>query len=978
MTSEHFYPGQRWVSNTESELGLGLVMSAAHRRVEVIFPAAGERRVYAIDNAPLSRVHYQQGETVRTEAGDSLTIESHIEANHCLIYHALTDSGETVVLPEKDLNSSVQFSKPQDRLFSGQIDTNTAYQLRCQTLKHLRKLQQSSVTGLSGARVQLLPHQLYIASEVGHRFAPRVLLADEVGLGKTIEAGLILHQQLISGQAQRALIVVPDSLLHQWLVEMLRRFNLKFSIIDASSFEEKQEPADDEDESDTSSPEDTTGLTDNPFEGTQLALCTLSCLLEDSKRQILAQEAGWDLLIVDEAHHLRWSEKEVSPEYQCIESLAQKARGLLLLTATPEQLGVASHFARLRLLDPDRYYDLQAFLAEEKQHQPVNQLVEELLSEDRLNTLGDEAFRTSLAGYLGDEPLSALFELAGEPDIKSSDDHLDAEVNKVLAELLDRHGTGRVLFRNTRATVSGFPERHLQTYPLEMPDRLKEPPAGLSSKQLLTPEVSLGESWLVEDSRVQWLADFLLEIRPQKVLVICAHATTAIALEEHLRRTSGILAAVFHEGLSLIARDRAAARFAEEEEGSQVLICSEIGSEGRNFQFAHHLVLFDLPLVPDLLEQRIGRLDRIGQRETIQLHVPFHEHSAQHVALRWYHEGLSSFEHTSPVGQAVFELHGAELQNCLQQPGDDATIEKLVKSTRATADELTQALQQGRDRLLELNSCNQERADWIVDEMIGEERRHHLSGYMEGIFDLFGVEQEHHSTNSLVIRPGDHMLVHGFPGLPEDGVTATFQRDLALSREDMQFLTWEHPMVTGAMDLVINGEFGNTAFCTVRLAPLKPGTILLESIFTLTCIAPANLQLHRYLPLTSIRLLVDHRNTDLSSILSEAHINKLARQAPIHNSRELVRHTRPKITEMITHSEKLAQSSRPELVNQAIATMHAELKTELERLQALAKVNPNIRREEIEELEGLPEKLEAYLSAADLRLDAIRVAMVSE
>lgn len=101
---------------------------------------------------------------------------------------------------------------------------------------------------------------------------------------------------------------------------------------------------------------------------------------------------------------------------------------------------------------------------------------------------------------------------------------------------------------------------------------------------------------------------YLTSHRSQKVLVICAKAATALQLEQVLREREGIRAAVFHEGMSIIERDRAAARFAEEDTGAQVLLCSEIGSEGRNFQFASHMVMFDLPFNPDLLEQRIGRL----------------------------------------------------------------------------------------------------------------------------------------------------------------------------------------------------------------------------------------------------------------------------------------------------------------------------------------------------------------------------------
>ena len=127
------------------------------------------------------------------------------------------------------------------------------------------------------------------------------------------------------------------------------------------------------------------------------------------------------------------------------------------------------------------------------------------------------------------------------------------------------------------------------------------------------------EKWTDFDPRVDYLIDLLKSLKKEKVLVICAHAQTAIDLEAALRVKEGIRAAVFHEGLSIFERDKAAAYFAQDEDSAQLLLCSEIGSEGRNFQFAHHLVLFDLPSNPDLLEQRIGRLDRIGTNRNYTL-----------------------------------------------------------------------------------------------------------------------------------------------------------------------------------------------------------------------------------------------------------------------------------------------------------------------------------------------------------------------
>ena len=242
---------------------------------------------------------------------------------------------------------------------------------------------------------------------------------------------------------------------------------------------------------------------------------------------------------------------------------------------------------------------------------------------------------------------------------------------------------------NTRASVEGFPQRELYPHLLPAPEGFSEALASQDIEALLQPERLLGQGWLKTDPRVAWLADFLKQRRGQRILVICAQASTALDLEEHLRLKQGALSAVFHEGLSLVARDRAAAYFADDEEGAQVLVCSEIGSEGRNFQFSHQLVLFDLPVSPDLLEQRIGRLDRIGQRHSVQLHVPVYQQTAQQVLLRWYHEGANAFEKTCAIGQALYQQFEDELLYCLLQPRDQAAIEALMQDTASCAQQLT-------------------------------------------------------------------------------------------------------------------------------------------------------------------------------------------------------------------------------------------------------------------------------------------------
>ncbi|MGB1237748.1 MAG: RNA polymerase-associated protein RapA [Pseudomonadales bacterium] len=970
MKLNEFTPGQRWISNTESELGLGIVVSSENRRIEVSFPAAGERRTYATDNAPLSRVIYNVKEQVCDQSGESYTVTERLEHNGCFIYQCLDEAGNPATLPEIELDSFVHFSKPQDRLFAGQIDKIKSFDLRVESLAHRHAHQQSGVCGLIGPRVQALPHQFYIASQVANRHAPRVLLADEVGLGKTVEAGLILHQQLCTDRAQRALIIVPDSLVHQWLVEMLRRFNLMFTILDEQrciAIEETPVDIDLDLLEDDVIPEHMHDV--NPFESAQLVLCSLDFLSANPHRAAQAQAAQWDLLIVDEAHHLEWSPTQASPEYNLVESLARQIQGLLLLTATPEQLGREGHFARLRLLDPDRYYDLEAFIAQEQDYQPLSNLLESLTSENACEALVAGTFDAQLQSFLNPHQFSAL-------KASLTDDEPERHLEDVIQQLLDQHGTGRVLFRNTRAAITGFPSRELHAHPLEKPALYDALAAELSPLEKLQPEQVLGQDWLFSDPRVEWLADWLKEYRYEKILLICARAETAIALEDHLRLREGVRCAAFHEGMSLINRDRAAAYFANLEDSAQLLVCSEIGSEGRNFQFASKIVLFDLPLNPDLLEQRIGRLDRIGQRNNVQIHVPFYQDSAQQVLLEWYHNGCNAFEHSCAIGMQLFQTHRESLQhnfNCR----DSQEIANLIDSTRSQRQHIEEQLQLGRDRVLELNSCRPRAAQEILDKLAQASSGEVLAKYVERLCDYFGVEVQGYDAHSFTLHPGDHMRTGHFPGLSEDGLTATWDREQALSRDDLNFLSWEHPLVSGAMDMMLSSDHGNTAFCTLKLPPLKEGTLLVEAIYVPHCAAPKSLQISRYIDQAMHRVLLDSNGNDLSAVLSGANISKLAQRVPKRSAQNLIKHARDQIEQQISKVDSLALKQQPAMVEQALKAVELDMSSEVSRLEALAEVNPNIRPSEIEYQRQALEQLKDYASSLQLKLEALRIIVVT-
>lgn len=917
-----FAIGQRWISETENSLGLGMITALDFRSVTLHFPASDETRIYSVAQAPLTRIALNKGEQLHHQTGWQGEVLDVQEMNGLLFYLVKNAQGEEIIVNEKELSPIISFSQAKDRLFSAQIDRSEHFALRYQTLLHQQAQFQSPLRGLRGNRAGLIPHQLHIAQEVGNRINPRVLLADEVGLGKTIEAGMILQNQLFAEKVQRVLIIVPETLQHQWLVEMLRRFNLHFSLFDEERCEDFAEQA------------------INPFSTESLIICALDWLKAHPNRVQQAIEAKFDCLIVDEAHHLAWSENAPSAAYLLVEQLANAIPSVLLLTATPEQLGLESHFARLRLLDPERFYDYQSFLKEQENYQPVADAVQSLLSEKPLSAVE----KNHISDLLNEQDIEPLFKALA----CHNDEEKQAARQELIQNLIDRHGTSRILFRNTRQGVKGFPHRVYHQVTIDATEG---------------------------DEKIHWLIDFLKSHRNEKILVICKTAQTAIQLEQILREKEAIRSAVFHERMSIIERDRAAAYFADTDNGAQVLLSSSIGSEGRNFQFACNLVLFDLPENPDLLEQCIGRLDRIGQTRDIQIYVPCLSDSAQQDLARWYHEGLNAFEQTCPIGMALFEQYEALLK---ERSENKADFEQLILQTQKQAKALHLALEKGRDRLLELNSNGGEKAQRLAAEIAQTDNSPQLVDFALNLFDIIGVEQDDLGENSIVITPTGTMLVPDFPGLKEEGVTVTFDRQLALAREELEFLTWDHPMIRQGIDLIASSDIGKASMALLVNKQLPAGTLLVELIYVIESQSPKGLQLNRFLPPTPVRLLLDSKGNNLAEQVNFNTLQNKLKPLSKDIANKMVKMARPNIEQLIKIGDQKMTEIAQAKIQEASRLADQTLSAELNRLIALKAVNKNIRQAEINVLEKQRVLSLEELSKASWRLDSLRVIMTNK
>jgi len=902
------------VSEAEPELGLGTVVSVEHRQVELEFAGAGERRRYAKAAAPLRRIRFRVGDSVSGRGGETFRVEDVAESEGRIVYR-----GEGRSLREDELADALDVGAPEARLRRGDVDDARVHALRIEALHHLAAIRGGPVRGFLGGRIDLLPHQLSIAGDVAARHAPRVLLADEVGLGKTIEASLVLHRQLLGGRVGRVLILVPESLVHQWFVELVRRFHLWFKLFDeerCAAIRAADPGA-------------------NPFLEEQLVLASLDFLLGDPQNARDALEAGWDVLIVDEAHRLSWSPDDASPGYRLIEALAGAIPSVLLLSGTPERLGETGHFARLRLLDPKRHVDLESFLGEQAGFAALADLVARLDAREEPTAADREILARDPTESLT-APLAAL-----ERGDESARERL-------VSDLLDRHGTGRVLFRNTRGAIAGFPARAPHLVPLAggRDDADREP------------------FDYRDDPRIGWLLDLLRASPDDKVLLICHAREQVGAILAAIEQRAQIKTAPFHEGLTLVQRDRNAAWFAEPN-GARLLVCSEIGSEGRNFQFARHLVLFDLPLDPELVEQRIGRLDRIGRSRPVEIHVPYLAGTAHEVLARWHDEGLEDFARTLRGGAELLARHGAAVEAALSSKTegrlDEARFASLLEETRRSREEIAARLEQGRDRLLERSSLRPERARRLIAEIVREDDDPSFDEFLVRLLEHFGVEAEEIGPRTYRLS-AEGLFVDALPGLPAAGLSVTFARRTALEREDLTFLTRDHPLAQGAIERLLGTTRGSSA-AAVWTAPGAPA-LLLEAYFVAEVLAPRELAADRFLAPTPVRVVVDQSGSR-ADLPPDARLGRAARPALPKDGQVLSR--------MLGAASGLAGEARDALVELALRRLHDELGAELDRLRALRAVNDRIRPEELALAAREIESLGEHLRAARVRLDSLRL-----
>ena len=502
--------------------------------------------------------------------------------------------------------------------------------------------------------MELLEHQIRTAKTVLRRLGGRALLCDEVGLGKTIEAGLVLSELHMRGLVRSVLVLVPPSLIEQWQGEMRRKFGLDLVSHDAPAFRQRGTAA--------------------WAEFDQVIASIHTAKREPHRSAILGRR--WDMIIVDEAHHLR---NRKTQAWRFASELQKQFT--LLLTATPVQNNLEELFNLVTLLEPGllstaRQFQRQFVDRRDKltpRHvDELHALLSEVMVRNRRSTVGLQFTRR----WARTERLALAADDQGI---------YDAVTRFVRQHLRSAKGAGalgrmallslQMALGSSSRAAAGTLERLAGHEDLAAEDR--DTLTGLAGRARQS-----GES-----SKVNRLLQMLAEF-PDKMVIFTQFRATQDLLHERLKQ-AGHEVAVFHGGLSRLEKEAAIERFRGP---ARLLLATESGSEGRNLQFAHAVCNFDLPWNPMKIEQRIGRLSRIGQ--THDVHV-FNLVAAGTVE--------AAVLHLLEAKLNMFELVIGEIDMILGNLEDEREFQDVIAdlwSESADADDFGRRMEELGNRLL--------------------------------------------------------------------------------------------------------------------------------------------------------------------------------------------------------------------------------------------------------------------------------------
>lgn len=745
--------GDRVRHRFNEDLGPGRVVSVEGRHILVEFPGSATTMRLAAATDALARIVFRAGSRARLDrTGERVLVRSVREDGGIVL-----DDGRLV--SDEDLWPMDAADSPLERLAEGRIDPVEHFALRMEALELSRMREADGLGSYLGGRIRIFPHQLWVAERATRTDPVRWLLADEVGLGKTVEACLILNHLVQARRVERVVVVAPETLTVQWLGELWRKYHQVFVLLDDARLADVARDH---------------GLHFNPFDAHRRTVVSMEQWIDRPNLVEQAIAAGVDLLVIDEAHHLqRPPGHPGNPEYRAMAPLCALGRHVLLLTATPLEDDAHGFFRLLQLLRPEEFPEDAGFEGR-------------LARRDALPPCTSSTRRVDIGGL--------------PPRIGESVVIADPEGWQALEELektaLDARPTNAALAREKARRVAAALESGAAFEALLQRD----------ARELRT----LARRATENDPRIAWLGREGTRWRRQgeKSLVFVHRRETLETVRLILSRRYQLATAVFHEDLSPSDRDLQVAQF-RRLEGPSMLISTECGGEGRNFEFCRRIVLVDLPWNPVTVEQRIGRLDRIGRScpvEIVRFTPPAglgRAVSDLYEQLGIYREPMGGLERElSPVEEAISRA-AIEGKNHL----DSDLLERIVGETRAALDREREAAY----RELHRDPYHPDLAPSILSR-IPEDLDETTREVILEASEMLGLHVEPHRDGAFwSVEFGNRARVESLPGVPgRASFVGTFDRALAVEDESIDYFASGHPLVEGILAEIEDGPWGRT------------------------------------------------------------------------------------------------------------------------------------------------------------------------
>jgi ATP-dependent helicase HepA len=753
-------PGDYLTHRFNPELGIGRVVSLEGRALVVEFPRSGSRLRLAANADALVAIDLNPGRPVRISATrEETTVTARLPDGTLRLANGQTAPPHA--LWPLDLEGA-----SLERLALGDLDQVKDFLTRLHVL-HLLTLREANGLGsFLGGRVRLFPHQLYVAERATSVDPVRWLLADEVGLGKTIEAALILNRLVHTGKVERCLVVAPESLTVQWLGELWRKYHQAFTLLDAPRLADVARDF---------------GSDFNPFDVHRRTIVALEMLIERPHLTDLAVKSGIDLLVVDEAQRLRRPPGHPGePAWRAIAPIAALGRHVLLLSATPLEDDAHGFFRLLQLLRPQEFPDDMSF-------------EERLALGTPLPPCTSSTRRADIGGLPPRVGIPISFENSSAWLLQHT---LETELRRTPAS--DAVARRKKIDRVRRALASGAALA-----------------AVLGSDERATAEQANAMDGF--DPRLAWLlsqAPRWKEAR-EKTLVFVAHRETLEMLRTAFSHRGQLASGVFHEELSPARRDTEVALF-RSPDGPSLLVSTESGGEGRNFEFCRRLVLFDLPWKPSIVEQRIGRLDRIGRRVPVEI-VYFSPPGGIGSDVVRLFEELGIF--SEPL--AGLEPQLAHIEKALEEIALDPSaflsgerFDALIRGAHAARTRIREAAYQQLHR----DPYRAEMGPALLARIPAE-----LDGLNEKmvvtVCARLGFAVDHtRGRRTYAIELGNEALVDSLPGVPGgSSYVGSFDREEAVEDETIDFFASGHPLVEGVFAHVEDSPLGRVVRLMVEL-----------------------------------------------------------------------------------------------------------------------------------------------------------------